>query len=67
MFVFHTILSLQSFLHRGNINKLQHQGSSCDYSRSPRQEIPTNQALQHRALSAALLKKKREKKIRPNQ
>lgn len=51
-----TTLDLQSVLQRGNINKLQHERSSCDYSWATRQEIPSNQALQHRALSTALLR-----------
>lgn len=50
-----TILDLRSLLERSNINKLQHERPSCDYSWSSRQEIPSNQALQHRALSTALL------------
>lgn len=51
-----TALNLQSLLQGGNINKLQHKGSSCDYSRSPRQEVPSHKTFQHGAFSTALYK-----------
>ena len=50
----HTGLGLPPLLQRGHVNQLQHQGPPRHDPGPPGQEVPTDQALQHRALSTAL-------------